>query len=99
MTLTGLPLFPVTVVGSWPRPPYLLDALRSRQAGKISFDEFNRVADRAVLEALKYQEDAGVDIVSDGEQRRDNFYSFVVEKLEGVRLMSLGEIMNYVEDK
>ena len=99
MTLAGLPLFPVTVVGSWPRPPYLLEALRSRQAGRISFEEFNRVADRAVLEALKYQEDAGVDLVSDGEQRRDNFYSFVVEKLEGVRLMSLGEIMNYVEDK
>ena len=99
MAIEGLPLFPVTVVGSWPRPPWLLEALRSRQAGSISFAAFNQVADEAVLEALKYQEDAGVDIVSDGEQRRDNFYSFVVEKLDGVRLMSLAELMNYVEDK
>ena len=99
MPIAGLPLFPVTVVGSWPRPPWLLEALKSRQAGRISFAEFNQVADKAVLEALKYQEDAGVDIVSDGEQRRDNFYSFVVEKLDGVQLMSLAEIMNYVEDK
>ena len=99
MSIAGLPLFPVTVVGSWPRPPWLLDALRSRQAGRMSFDEFNQVADKAVLEALRYQEEAGVDIVSDGEQRRDNFYSFVVEKLDGVRLMSLAELMNYVEDK
>jgi 5-methyltetrahydropteroyltriglutamate--homocysteine methyltransferase len=77
----------------------LLEALRKRQAGQSSFEEFNAVADRAVLEALRYQEEAGVDIVSDGEQRRDNFYSFVVEKLEGVRLMSLAEIMDLVEDK
>jgi len=99
MASNGFPLFPVTVVGSWMRPKYLLDALRKREAGQLSYQEFNEVADRAVLEALKYQEDAGVDIVSDGEQRRDNFYSFVVEKLDGVKLMSLAEIMDLVEDK
>jgi len=77
----------------------LLEALRKRQAGQLTFEEFNAVADRAVLEAVRYQEDAGVDIVSDGEQRRDNFYSFVVEKLEGVKLMSLADIMDVVEDK
>jgi 5-methyltetrahydropteroyltriglutamate--homocysteine methyltransferase len=99
MATNGTPLFPVTVVGSWPRPDWLLEALRKRQSGQMSFAEFNEVADRAVLEALRYQEDNGVDIVSDGEQRRDNFYSFVVEKLEGVRLMSLAEIMDHVEDK
>src|SRR6266545_7545235 len=97
--MSGLPLFPTTVVGSWPRPDYLLDALKKRQAGRLTFEEFNKVADKAVLEALKYQDDAGIDIVSDGEQRRDNFYSFITEKLEGVRLMSLADIMDVVEDK
>ncbi len=99
MAIPGVPLFPVTVVGSWPRPPYLLRALRQHQAGQLSAKEFNVQADKAVLECLKYQDDAGVDIVSDGEQRRDNFYSFVVEKLDGVKLMSLAELMNHVEDK
>jgi 5-methyltetrahydropteroyltriglutamate--homocysteine methyltransferase len=99
MAGNGTPLFPVTVVGSWPRPAWLLEALHKRQAGQLSFREFNEVADKAVLEALRYQEEAGVDIVSDGEQRRDNFYSFVVEKLEGVKLMSLADIMDVVEDK
>src|SRR5918912_405388 len=99
MAQNRLPLFPVTVVGSWMRPPWLLDALRKREAGKLPYKEFNEIADRAVLEALKYQDDAGLDIVSDGEQRRDNFYSFVVEKLDGVKLMSLAEIMDVVEDK
>ena len=99
MAIPGLPLFPVTVVGSWPRPRYLLDALHKRQSGAFSFAEFNEAADQAVLESLGHQEEAGVDIVSDGEQRRDNFYSFVVEKLDGVQLMTLGELMDYVEDK
>ncbi len=99
MTIEGLPLFPVTVVGSWPRTPDLLEALRQRQAGRLSWEDFNVVADKAVLECLKYQDDAGVDIVSDGEQRRDNFYSFVVDKMDGVKLMSLAELMDHVEDK
>ncbi len=93
------PIFPVTVVGSWPRPPWLIQALRKRQAGDLSFDEFNTIADDAVLAAVKYQEDAGVDIVSDGEQRRDNFYSFVVEKLQGMKLMSVAQLLDYVKDR
>ena len=69
-------LFPVTVVGSWARPSYLIKALRSRQAGEITFKDFNEVADRAVLEALELQEQAGVDLITDGEQRRDNSVSY-----------------------
>jgi 5-methyltetrahydropteroyltriglutamate--homocysteine methyltransferase len=99
MSIDGAPAFPVTVVGSWPRPPELLKALRARQSGDLTFEEFNTEADKAVLECLRYQDEAGVDIVSDGEQRRDNFYSFIVEKLDGVQLMSLAEVMEHVEDK
>jgi 5-methyltetrahydropteroyltriglutamate--homocysteine methyltransferase len=92
-------LFPVTVVGSWSRPAWLVQALRRRQAGEISREEFNRIADEAVLAAVKYQEDAGVDIVSDGEMRRDNFYSFVVEKLSGMKLTKVSELLDYVKDR
>jgi 5-methyltetrahydropteroyltriglutamate--homocysteine methyltransferase len=92
-------LFPVTVVGSWSRPTWLVQALRRRQAGEMSQEEFNRIADEAVLAAVKYQEDAGVDIVSDGEMRRDNFYSFVVEKLSGMKLTKVSELLDYVKDR
>lgn len=92
-------LFPVTVVGSWSRPPWLVQALRRRQAGDLSREEFNRIADEAVLAAVKYQEDAGVDIVTDGEMRRDNFYSFVVEKVSGMKLMKVSELLDYVKDR
>ena len=97
--MKSVPLFPVTTVGSWTRPPELLRAQGRKQRGKISAAEFERVADEAVLETLRLQEEAGVDLVTDGEQRRDNFYSFVAEKLDGVRLMSLAEMLDLVEDK
>ena len=92
-------LFPVTVVGSWSRPPWLIQALRRWQDGEITKSEFDVIADEAVLLAIKYQEDAGLDIVTDGEQRRDNFYSFVVEKLSGMKLMKVSELMDYMKDR
>jgi len=94
-----LPLLPVTSVGSWPRPPELLRAQRELAAGSLDRASFDRMTDDAVLEVLRAQEEAGVDMVTDGEQRRDNFYSFVAEKLSGVRLMTLGEMLDLVEDK
>ena len=97
--MADLPLFPVTVVGSWPRPPELIQALRRRQSEEISEDEFNAVADTAVLSALKAQEDAGVDLLSDGEQRRDNFYSYVVGKIAGMQLMKVSELLDYAKDR
>ena len=97
--MADIPLFPVTVVGSWPRPPELIQALRRRQADEISEDEFNAVADKAVLQALKEQDEAGTDIISDGEQRRDNFYSYVVGKIAGMQLMKVSELLDYARDR
>ncbi len=94
-----LPLFPVAPVGSWPRPAALLRAQQLARAGRLEAEELARHEDEAVLAALRAQEDAGVDFVTDGEQRRDNFYSFVAEKLEGVRLMTLDEMLDLVEDR
>ena len=82
-------MFPVTQVGSWPRSESLLAALSDHQQGRMSRAEFDRVADAEVRRAVELQVEAGVDIIVDGEQRRDNFVSFVTEKLDGTRLMSL----------
>jgi 5-methyltetrahydropteroyltriglutamate--homocysteine methyltransferase len=97
--VTTLPLFPVTTVGSWPRPPALLEAQRELRRGRTGRAEFDRVADEAVREVVRLQEAAGCDLITDGELRRDNFYSFVAQKLDGVRLMTLAEMLDVVEDK
>jgi 5-methyltetrahydropteroyltriglutamate--homocysteine methyltransferase len=88
-----VPSFPVSVVGSWPRPRWLLEATRKKAT------DLAELRDQATLLAIKQQEDAGVDVVSDGEQRRDNFYSFLTEKLDGVVLMTMADLLDHVEDK
>ena len=97
--MANIPLFPVTVVGSWPRSNDLVRALRSKEAGETTIAEFNSVADGEVLDCIRAQEEAGVDILSDGEQRRDNFYSFAVDKLNGMQLMKVSELLNYSADR
>jgi 5-methyltetrahydropteroyltriglutamate--homocysteine methyltransferase len=97
--VTALPIMPVTMVGSWPRPRELLRAQKLRRAGRLGEDELQREADRSVLEVLRLQELAGVDMVTDGEQRRDGFFSFVADKLEGVQMMTLAEMLEIVENK
>lgn len=92
-------MFEVTQVGSWPRSRALLGALRDRQAGRITRDAFTEIANREVEACVQAQLDAGVDYVVDGEIRRDNFYSFVTDKLAGTKLMSLAEMLDTVEDK
>ena len=94
-----LPLFPVTSVGSWPRPVAVREAQRQWRRGRIAWEDFERAADAAVIECVRVQEDIGCDIVTDGELRRDNFYSFVADKLDGVKLMTLAEMLDVVEDK
>ena len=94
-----LPLLPVTTVGSWPRARALLDAQRAQRGGRVAAREFDEIADRAIVDFVRLQEDIGCDILTDGELRRDNFYSFVTEKLAGTQLMTLAEMLDVVEDK
>ncbi|MDG6027972.1 MAG: vitamin-B12 independent methionine synthase [Candidatus Brocadia sp.] len=96
---SDIPLFPVTVVGSLPRPKTLLKVLGRRQKGAINNAEFELIAQDATREALRLQDEAGVDVVTDGEQRRDNFYSFIAGHIEGIRLVTLAEMLDYVENK
>lgn len=92
-------MFLVTQVGSWPRSKQLLKGLRDRQKNRISRKEFDALADEEVRRCVQIQLDAGVDIIVDGEHRRDNFYSFITEKVAGSRLMSLAEMLDTIEDK
>ncbi len=92
-------MFDVTQVGSWPRSRTLLCALRDRRNGRMGREAFDAVADDEIRRCVQLQLEAGVDIVVDGEHRRDNFYSFITEKLDGTQLMSLAEMLDVLEDK
>ncbi len=88
--MAGLPLFPTSVVGSFPRPEWLMRALRDLRAGRISSEEFESYLDDAVLATLKEEEAAGLDVVTDGEQRRLSF--FFAELFEGMEYRPLYQL-------
>lgn len=70
-------------IGSLLRPDWLARARADLEAGRLSAAEFKRVEDRAVDEAVAVQEAAGLDVLTDGEQRRYAFFGHLVEALEG----------------
>jgi 5-methyltetrahydropteroyltriglutamate--homocysteine methyltransferase len=71
------------VVGSLLRPAYLVEARQQVESGRLSAAEFKAVEDRAVNEAIALQEGAGIDVITDGEQRRYAFFGHLVEALDG----------------
>jgi 5-methyltetrahydropteroyltriglutamate--homocysteine methyltransferase len=71
------------VVGSLLRPPELIEARERLTAGELTDAEFKRIEDRAVDEALRLQEEAGLDVVTDGEMRRLSFQSQLTEAVGG----------------
>jgi 5-methyltetrahydropteroyltriglutamate--homocysteine methyltransferase len=85
-------------VGSWPRPRWLLEALHARLEGRLAEAAFEETADDAVRLALRAQLDAGVDVVTDGEQRRDSYASFVGARLDNCQLVPITDLLAYVTD-
>lgn len=71
------------VVGSLLRPPELLEAREAHGRGEMSDAAFKAVEDAAVDACLRLQEEAGLDVVTDGEMRRLSFQSQVTESLWG----------------
>jgi 5-methyltetrahydropteroyltriglutamate--homocysteine methyltransferase len=71
------------VIGSMLRPPWLVEARAAMRSGQIEADAYRAAEDRAVDEALRIQEMAGVDVVTDGEIRRDIFFDAFVAGMEG----------------
>lgn len=71
------------VVGSLLRPDFLKEARQRWEAGQIAAAEFKRIEDRAVDEAIRLQEEAGLDVLTDGELRRYAFFGHLIEALDG----------------
>lgn len=91
--------FTTTQVGSWPRSKQMLKALRGYQKGAVKHQDYIRVAEDEIRRTVDLQEKAGLDIIVDGEHRRESFYAFITDKVAGTQLMSLADMLDYVEDK
>ena len=81
----SLPVIPTTVVGSYSMPGWLERLKTEYFARRISRQELDEIHDVAVKAAIKDQEVCGLDILTDGELRRDNMIDYFAERLPGVQ--------------
>ncbi len=87
-TPTGRPPARADHIGSLLRPAELRHAFRAFHEGKLSEGEFQAIQDRAIRRIVKFQEDAGLEVVNDGEFRRGSYWGRFVERTDG---LSVGE--------
>jgi 5-methyltetrahydropteroyltriglutamate--homocysteine methyltransferase len=79
-------MFRVEHVGSFLRPERLLDAARSRKAGRIDADRFKEIQDDCIREIVAFQESIGLPTITDGEFRRRSWSAGFIDAVEGFGL-------------
>ena len=97
-------LFPTTLVGSYPQPEWLIDRkrlagrfpprVRARELWKISDADLAEAQNDATVVAIKAQEDAGLDIITDGEIRRESYSNRFATALDGIDLDNPGTALD-----
>ena len=96
-------LLPVTVVGSYPQPDWLINRqmlskvvprVRMREMWRVAPEFLEQAQDDATLLAIRDMERAGIDIITDGEMRRESYSNHFATALEGVDTEHPGTIVN-----
>jgi len=97
-------LFPTTLVGSYPQPEWLIDRkrlagrfpprVRARELWKVPEPDLLEAQNDATLVAIKAQEDAGLDIITDGEIRRESYSNRFATALDGIDLDNPGTALD-----
>src|SRR5277367_5778922 len=93
-------LFPTTVVGSLPQPEWLIDRaklagrfpprVRARELWRIAPEFLEEAQEDATIMAIKAREEAGIDIITDGEMRRESYSNRFATALDGVDIDNPG---------
>ena len=97
-------LFPVTLVGSYPQPDWLIDRaqllahgvprVRAKQLWRIPEPLLDEAQRDATLVAIRAQEEAGLDIITDGEIRRESYFNRFATALDGIDLDHAGTALS-----
>src|SRR5262245_13655961 len=98
------PLFPTSLVGSYPQPDWLIDReklagrfpprVRARELWRIPEQWLSQAQDDATVLAIRAQEEAGLDIITDGEIRRESYSNRFATALEGVDIDNPGTALD-----
>src|SRR5687767_4810652 len=97
-------LFPTTLVGSYPQPEWLIDRkklagrfpprVRARELWRVAESSLREAQDDATVLAIRAQEEAGLDIITDGEIRRESYSNRFATALEGVDIDNPGSALD-----
>jgi 5-methyltetrahydropteroyltriglutamate--homocysteine methyltransferase len=97
-------LLPTSLVGSYPQPDWLIDReslskrfpprVRARELWRVAPEWLNQAQDDATLLAIRDQERAGLDIITDGEMRRESYSNRFANALDGVDLDNPGSALD-----
>src|SRR5947207_9517724 len=94
---------PTTVVGSYPQPNWLIDRaklgskvprVRAPEIWRIGEEHLQEAQDDATRLAIRDMEQAGIDIITDGEMRRESYSNRFATALEGVDIVNPGSTIN-----
>jgi 5-methyltetrahydropteroyltriglutamate--homocysteine methyltransferase len=104
MLMTDLPLFPTSLVGSYPQPDWLIDRarlagrfpprVRARELWRPAPEHLAQAQEDATVLAIRAQEVAGLDIITDGEIRRESYSNHFATALDGIDIHNPGEALD-----
>jgi 5-methyltetrahydropteroyltriglutamate--homocysteine methyltransferase len=102
--VTDLPILPTSLVGSYAQPDWLIDRaklagrfpprVRAKELWRVSHEHLAQAQDDATVLAVRAQEEAGLDIITDGEMRRESYSNHFATALEGVDIDNPGTALD-----
>jgi 5-methyltetrahydropteroyltriglutamate--homocysteine methyltransferase len=92
---TALPAFPTTTIGSFPQTDDVRKARAASKAGKLSEADYDRFLKTQIEQAIRWQEEIGLDVLVHGEFERNDMVEYFGEQLEGFVFTANGWVQSY----
>jgi 5-methyltetrahydropteroyltriglutamate--homocysteine methyltransferase len=90
-----LPLFPTTTIGSFPQTPEVRHARASLARGQVSAEVYERMIENWINDAVRWQEEVGIDVLVHGEFERNDMVKYFGEQLDGFAFTQHGWVQSY----
>ncbi|WP_316811560.1 5-methyltetrahydropteroyltriglutamate--homocysteine S-methyltransferase [Pedobacter heparinus] len=91
----NLPLFPTTTIGSFPQTPEVRSWRAKYKKGDLSLAEYDALIEKETEETIRFQEDAGIDVLVHGEFERNDMVEYFGEQLAGFTFTKNGWVQSY----
>ncbi|MBG6236235.1 5-methyltetrahydropteroyltriglutamate--homocysteine methyltransferase [Pedobacter sp. CAN_A7] len=91
----NFPAFPTTTIGSFPQTDDIRQLRALLKKGELSLEQYDRAIEQATIEAIRWQEEIGLDVLVHGEFERNDMVEYFGEQLEGFLFTKYGWVQSY----